>query len=51
MAPKKNRFKTMFGVFDKEHVTEFLDNVAKGKVRTASVKPFPQFPGETKDEL
>mmetsp|Transcript_20584 Transcript_20584/g.41517 ORF Transcript_20584/g.41517 Transcript_20584/m.41517 type:complete len:808 (-) Transcript_20584:65-2488(-) len=42
MVPKRQRYQVMFGVFDEEHVSEFLTNLLKGRVKTASMKPFPQ---------
>jgi len=51
MAPKRSRYQVMVGVFDEEHITEFLDNLIRGKIKTASIKPFPTIGDGVKDEL
>eukprot|EP00466_Bigelowiella_natans_P013690 jgi/Bigna1/90146/estExt_fgenesh1_pg.C_630075 len=37
LVPKRNKFKTMMGVFDEEHVVEFLDNLVRANAVHASV--------------
>jgi len=58
LIPFRKRYQIMVGVFDEEHVKEFLDNVVKGKVKTASLSDFPKLEApaaeekaEAKDEL
>jgi len=53
MVPKRSRFQVMVGVFDAEHAKDFLDNLIRGKIKTASLKSWPSLDAlaGTHDEL